>query len=189
MDKWIVIAAKASLLHSKQSCRSPKVSQSATFYYSDNPRKTPKINMPCTKKLINNPDEIVRDSLIGLVATHDHLHLLRQYDNDDDHQDHDDAEDTPVTSQQEHRGEEESTGKMSVLNVVVRSDLEQIRHEQITLISGGGAGHDPAHVGYVGRGMLSAAICGHVFTSPDVDTILTTIRSCTVLPEEGSDIS
>lgn len=141
--------------------------------------------MPCTKKLINNPDEIVGDSLIGLVATHDHLHLLRQYDNDDE-QDHDDAEDSPVTSQQEHRGEEESTGKMSVLNVVVRSDLEQIRHEQITLISGGGAGHDPAHVGYVGRGMLSAAICGHVFTSPDVDTILTTIRSCTVLPEEGS---
>ncbi len=74
--------------------------------------------MPCTKKLINNPDEIVRDSLIGLVATHDHLHLLRQYDNDD--------QDTTVTSQQEHDHSEASTGKMSVLNVVVRGDLEQI---------------------------------------------------------------
>jgi len=38
--------------------------------------------------------------------------------------------------------------------------------------SGGGSGHEPAHAGFVGEGMLTAAICGDVFTSPPVDSIL-----------------
>lgn len=38
--------------------------------------------------------------------------------------------------------------------------------------TGGGSGHEPAHAGFVGEGMLSAAICGEVFTSPQVDAIL-----------------
>ena len=37
---------------------------------------------------------------------------------------------------------------------------------QVGLISGGGSGHEPAHAGFVGDGMLSAAIAGAVFTSP-----------------------
>ncbi|MFR3036834.1 MAG: dihydroxyacetone kinase subunit DhaK, partial [Blautia hydrogenotrophica] len=37
---------------------------------------------------------------------------------------------------------------------------------KVTLISGGGSGHEPAHAGYVGKGMLDAAICGDVFASP-----------------------
>lgn len=40
------------------------------------------------------------------------------------------------------------------------------------LIAGGGSGHEPAHAGYVGEGMLTAAICGDVFASPPVDSIL-----------------
>jgi len=46
---------------------------------------------------------------------------------------------------------------------------------QVALISGGGAGHEPAHAGYVGAGMLSAAVSGDVFTSPSVDAILAAI--------------
>ncbi|MCB2807636.1 dihydroxyacetone kinase subunit DhaK, partial [Listeria monocytogenes] len=39
----------------------------------------------------------------------------------------------------------------------------------VGLVSGGGSGHEPAHAGYLGRGMLSAALCGDVFTSPTPD--------------------
>lgn len=38
--------------------------------------------------------------------------------------------------------------------------------EKVSLISGGGSGHEPAHAGFVGRGMLDAAVCGDVFASP-----------------------
>ncbi|MBE0450275.1 MAG: dihydroxyacetone kinase subunit DhaK [Clostridia bacterium] len=41
-----------------------------------------------------------------------------------------------------------------------------INDQKVTLISGGGSGHEPAHAGYVGRGMLDAAVCGDVFASP-----------------------
>lgn len=51
---------------------------------------------------------------------------------------------------------------------------------QVALISGGGAGHEPAHAGYVGAGMLSAAVSGDVFTSPSVDAILAAIRAVAV---------
>ena len=47
---------------------------------------------------------------------------------------------------------------------------------QVGLISGGGSGHEPAHAGFVGDGMLSAAIAGAVFTSPTPDQILEAIR-------------
>ncbi|KAK6453578.1 triokinase/FMN cyclase isoform X1, partial [Huso huso] len=49
--------------------------------------------------------------------------------------------------------------------VVLRSDLSSLR-ERVALLSGGGSGHEPAHMGYVGRGMLSGAVAGDVFTSP-----------------------
>ncbi|KAH7127381.1 dihydroxyacetone kinase Dak1 [Dactylonectria macrodidyma] len=41
------------------------------------------------------------------------------------------------------------------------------KKSRVTLISGGGSGHEPAHVGYVGHGMLDAAVCGAVFASPN----------------------
>ncbi len=63
--------------------------------------------------------------------------------------------------------------------VVIRSDIEQWRKRgQVALISGGGAGHEPAHAGYVGEGMLTAAVSGEVFTSPSTDAVLAAIRTC-----------
>lgn len=47
---------------------------------------------------------------------------------------------------------------------------------QVGIISGGGSGHEPAHAGFVGDGMLSAAIAGAVFTSPTPDQILEAIK-------------
>lgn len=43
---------------------------------------------------------------------------------------------------------------------------KDINTSKVTLISGGGSGHEPAHAGFVGRGMLDAAVCGDVFASP-----------------------
>jgi len=50
---------------------------------------------------------------------------------------------------------------------------------KVGLISGGGSGHDPSHAGFVGEGMLSAAICGAVFTSPT--SSLTRLKSTSSL--------
>jgi dihydroxyacetone kinase, phosphoprotein-dependent, L subunit len=59
--------------------------------------------------------------------------------------------------------------------VLLRADAEQIRDKQVAIISGGGSGHEPAHAGYVGAGMLTAAVAGEIFTSPDTDSIFETI--------------
>ena len=47
--------------------------------------------------------------------------------------------------------------------IIRRKDLDP---GKVTLISGGGSGHEPAHAGYVGKGMLDAAVCGDIFASP-----------------------
>ncbi|MBB3458699.1 dihydroxyacetone kinase [Rhizobium sp. BK313] len=62
-------------------------------------------------------------------------------------------------------------------NVVIRTDLPGKLNRKVAVISGGGAGHEPAHAGYVGPGMLSAAVVGDVFTSPSVDAVLAAIRA------------
>ena len=46
--------------------------------------------------------------------------------------------------------------------------------------AGGGAGHEPAHAGYVGAGMLTAAVCGDVFASPSAAAVLAAIRQVTL---------
>jgi triose/dihydroxyacetone kinase / FAD-AMP lyase (cyclizing) len=61
--------------------------------------------------------------------------------------------------------------------VLVRSDLAQHADRPVAVISGGGSGHEPAHAGYVGRGMLAAAVAGDVFTSPSPDAVLAAIRA------------
>ncbi|MDR5602862.1 dihydroxyacetone kinase subunit DhaK [Staphylococcus coagulans] len=47
----------------------------------------------------------------------------------------------------------------------------------VALVSGGGSGHEPAHAGYVAEGMLDAAVCGEVFTSPTPDKVLEAIKA------------
>lgn len=58
-------------------------------------------------------------------------------------------------------------------NVVVR---KKVKTSGVALVSGGGSGHEPAHAGFVAEGMLDAAVCGEVFTSPTPDKILDAIK-------------
>lgn len=64
--------------------------------------------------------------------------------------------------------------KLDCGNVVVRSTKKE---GKVALISGGGSGHEPAHGGYVGEGMLDAAVAGAVFTSPTPDQIYEGIKA------------
>jgi phosphoenolpyruvate---glycerone phosphotransferase subunit DhaK len=85
------------------------------------------------KKLINDAEDVLAQSLVGLAAAHPELRV--------DH---------------EHR-------------VVYRADPKP--HGTVAVLSGGGSGHEPLHAGYVGFGMLDAAVCGEIFTSPTPDRI------------------
>ena len=62
------------------------------------------------------------------------------------------------------------------VRVVLRDDFDG---DRVALVSGGGSGHEPAHAGYVGPGMLAAAVCGDVFASPSVDAVLAGILAVT----------
>lgn len=62
------------------------------------------------------------------------------------------------------------------IRVVLRRDWDRSR---VALVSGGGSGHEPAHAGFVGEGMLTAAVCGDVFASPSVDAVLAGILAVT----------
>ncbi len=92
------------------------------------------------KKLINDPVDVVAESVAGFGAAHadivrvvaDPLHVVRR--------------DAPVAG-------------------------------KVALVSGGGSGHEPLHAGYVGHGMLDAAVPGAVFTSPTPDRILAAMQA------------
>ncbi|MEO6320748.1 MAG: dihydroxyacetone kinase subunit DhaK, partial [Polaromonas sp.] len=60
--------------------------------------------------------------------------------------------------------------------VVVRSDWDR---SNVAIVSGGGSGHEPAHAGLVGPGLLTAAVCGDVYGSPSVDAVLSAILEVT----------
>ena len=62
------------------------------------------------------------------------------------------------------------------IKVVYRTDWDR---SKVALISGGGSGHEPAHAGFVGRGLLTAAVCGEVFASPSVEAVLAGILAVT----------
>src|SRR6056297_4333592 len=62
------------------------------------------------------------------------------------------------------------------IKVVVRTDWDR---SKVALVSGGGSGHEPAHAGFVGAGMLTAAVCGDIFASPSVDAVLAGILAVT----------
>ncbi|MBQ3755118.1 MAG: dihydroxyacetone kinase subunit DhaK [Clostridia bacterium] len=53
-----------------------------------------------------------------------------------------------------------------------------INEDKVSLISGGGSGHEPAHAGFVGKGMLDAAVCGDVFASPSQVQVYNSIKKC-----------
>ncbi len=89
------------------------------------------------KKLINNPDSVVRDSLLGVQAAHQELRV--DFEN----------------------------------QVIFRADGP--KQGKVAIISGGGSGHEPLHGGYVGEGMLDAAVCGQMFTSPTPDQVAAAI--------------
>ncbi|MBV9502161.1 MAG: dihydroxyacetone kinase subunit DhaK [Acidobacteriaceae bacterium] len=93
------------------------------------------------KKLINRPENVVREMMQGFVAMHGGLVLIPEH------------------------------------HVLLRADADEVRNRQVALISGGGSGHEPAHGGYVGAGMLSAAVAGEVFTSPTPDSVFAAIQA------------
>ena len=99
------------------------------------------------KKLINDPADVVREALEGVVLG------------------------------------QPGTALLGDQLIVVRADRVVTADNRdrlpVALISGGGAGHEPAHAGYVADGMLTAAVSGEVFASPSVDAILDGIRAVT----------
>jgi len=94
------------------------------------------------KKIINDPANVVSESLRGLAAAHSDI-LRVQYDPD----------------------------------VVVRADAPV--DGKVAVISGGGSGHEPLHGGFVGAGMLDAAVPGAVFTSPTPDAVQAAVKATT----------
>ncbi|MBW2960610.1 dihydroxyacetone kinase subunit DhaK [Mesonia aestuariivivens] len=62
------------------------------------------------------------------------------------------------------------------VRVVLRKEIDP---NKVAVISGGGSGHEPAHAGFVGEGMLTAAVCGDIFASPSVDAVLSAIVATT----------
>lgn len=71
--------------------------------------------------------------------------------------------------------------RLDGLEVIVR---KADKKGKVGLVSGGGSGHEPSHAGFVGQGMLSAAVCGAVFTSPTPDQILEAIKAS----DEGAGV-
>lgn len=65
------------------------------------------------------------------------------------------------------------------IKVVLRADWAR---DRVAVVSGGGAGHEPAHAGFVGAGMLTAAVSGEVFASPSVDAVLAAVLAVTGAP-------
>lgn len=59
--------------------------------------------------------------------------------------------------------------------IITKSDAPV--QNKVGIVSGGGSGHEPAHAGYVGKGMLDAAVAGEVFTSPAPDQIFEAIKA------------
>lgn len=62
------------------------------------------------------------------------------------------------------------------IKVVLRTDH---RPGRVAIVAGGGSGHEPAHASFVGKGMLTAAVCGEAFASPSVDAVFAAIMAVT----------
>lgn len=92
------------------------------------------------KKLINKPEDVVRESLEGIAAAYPDIIKVHFEP-----------------------------------NFVYRADAPV--HNKVAIISGGGSGHEPTHIGFVGKGMLDAACPGEIFTSPTPNQILEAAKS------------
>ena len=68
----------------------------------------------------------------------------------------------------------EYLNKLDNVNVLTRTHKAE---NKVAIVSGGGSGHEPAHAGYVGFGMLDGAVCGEVFTSPTPDQVYEAIKA------------
>lgn len=84
------------------------------------------------KKIINKPNNVVSEALIGMVKVHPELKYSEN------------------------------------LEVISRKQ----KSKKVGVVAGGGSGHEPAHAGYVGKGMLDAAVAGNIFSSPSPDRII-----------------
>eukprot|EP00301_Raphidiophrys_heterophryoidea_P024104 c7718_g1_i1.p1 GENE.c7718_g1_i1~~c7718_g1_i1.p1 ORF type:complete len:588 (-),score=184.24 c7718_g1_i1:119-1849(-) len=73
----------------------------------------------------------------------------------------------------------EGLAKLDGWNVIVRSDVDEHKKDHVSIVSGGGSGHEPSHAGWVGSGMLSAAVAGNVFASPSTQAVLAAILATT----------
>ncbi|MGB8538947.1 MAG: dihydroxyacetone kinase subunit DhaL [Acidobacteriaceae bacterium] len=98
------------------------------------------------KKLINRPEDVVEEMVLGLAVLQPGCERLPGH------------------------------------KALIRTDAGQARGSQVAVLSGGGSGHEPAHAGYIGAGMLSAAIAGEVFTSPSSDTVFAAIQAVAAKP-------
>jgi dihydroxyacetone kinase len=93
------------------------------------------------KKLINRPEDVVEEMVLGLGVL------------------------------------QPGCARLPGHKVLIRADAAQAREKQVAVLSGGGSGHEPAHAGYIGAGMLSAAVAGEVFTSPSSDAVFAAIKA------------
>lgn len=90
------------------------------------------------KKIMNQPETLVREMCNGLVMAHPNLEFISKY------------------------------------KIIKKKEINK---DKVTLISGGGSGHEPAHAGFIGKGMLDVAVCGDVFASPSQIQVYQGIRS------------
>ncbi|KRM87617.1 dihydroxyacetone kinase subunit DhaK [Lacticaseibacillus thailandensis] len=74
------------------------------------------------------------------------------------------------------RGYPQYVERIPNTGAIIRSNKASMQGK-VGIVSGGGSGHEPAHPGYVGKGMLSGAVAGQVFTSPTPDQIYAAIKA------------
>lgn len=67
--------------------------------------------------------------------------------------------------------------ELELLKIYKVIKKKEMNENKVTLISGGGSGHEPAHAGLVGKGMLDAAVCGDVFASPSQIQVYQAIKA------------
>ncbi|MGA3676999.1 dihydroxyacetone kinase subunit DhaK [Lysinibacillus agricola] len=67
--------------------------------------------------------------------------------------------------------------ELELLKIYKLIKKKEMNENKVTLISGGGSGHEPAHAGLVGKGMLDAAVCGDVFASPSQIQVYQAIKA------------